>query len=77
MGEIRAPSTSSARPGSTTRRDDLPGRAALEASLGIELRPPVVIVTVHPATLDPDPAAADASPPWTPCRRRGDHAGRT
>jgi UDP-hydrolysing UDP-N-acetyl-D-glucosamine 2-epimerase len=39
-------------------RDDLPDRAALEASLGIELVPPVVIVTVHPATLDPDPASA-------------------
>lgn len=39
------------------RRPDLPDRAALEADLGIALRPPVVIVTVHPATLDPDPAA--------------------
>lgn len=37
-------------------RDDLPDRAALESWLGIPLRPPVVIVTVHPATLDPDPA---------------------
>ena len=39
-------------------RTDLPDRAALEALLGIELRPPVVLVTVHPATLDPNPAAA-------------------
>lgn len=39
-------------------RDDLPDRAALEASLGLELTPPVVIVTVHPATLDADPASA-------------------
>ena len=39
-------------------RTDLPDQAALEALLGIELRPPVVLVTVHPATLDPNPAAA-------------------
>lgn len=39
------------------RRPDLPDRAALEADLGVALKPPVVIVTVHPATLDPDPAA--------------------
>ena len=39
-------------------RPDLPGRAALEADLGIELRAPVVVVTVHPATLDADPVAA-------------------
>jgi UDP-hydrolysing UDP-N-acetyl-D-glucosamine 2-epimerase len=37
-------------------RPDLPDRAALEAALGIALSPPVVIVTVHPATLDDDPA---------------------
>jgi UDP-hydrolysing UDP-N-acetyl-D-glucosamine 2-epimerase len=39
-------------------RDDLPDRASLEASLGLALEPPVVLVTVHPATLEPDPAAA-------------------
>ncbi len=39
-------------------RDDLPDRASLAADLGIELRSPVVVVTVHPATLDADPAAA-------------------
>ncbi len=39
-------------------RPDLPDRAAMEASLGIQLAPPVVVVTVHPATLDADPAAA-------------------
>ena len=39
-------------------RPDLPDRAALEAALGIALDPPVVIVTVHPATLDVDPASA-------------------
>lgn len=38
-------------------RPDLPDRAALEASLGVALDPPVVVVTVHPATLDPDPSA--------------------
>ena len=38
-------------------RPDLPGRAELEADLGIALEPPVVVVTVHPATLDADPAA--------------------
>lgn len=38
-------------------RADLPDRAAIEADLGLELRAPVVVVTVHPATLDPDPAA--------------------
>ncbi|HVL53747.1 MAG TPA: UDP-N-acetylglucosamine 2-epimerase [Vitreimonas sp.] len=38
-------------------RPDIPGRDELAASLGIDLRTPVVVVTVHPATLDPDPAA--------------------
>jgi UDP-N-acetylglucosamine 2-epimerase (non-hydrolysing) len=38
-------------------RDDLADRAELEASLRIPLEPPVVVVTVHPATLDTDPAA--------------------
>lgn len=38
-------------------RTDLPDRAELEASLGLALAPPVVVVTVHPVTLDPDPAA--------------------
>jgi UDP-hydrolysing UDP-N-acetyl-D-glucosamine 2-epimerase len=38
-------------------RTDLPDRSTLEGALGVELRPPVVIVTVHPATLDPDPGA--------------------
>lgn len=39
-------------------RGDLPDRQTLEASLGIALEPPVVVVTVHPETLDQDPAAA-------------------
>ena len=32
-------------------RDDLPGRRELEASLGLPLEAPVVLVTVHPTTL--------------------------
>ena len=39
-------------------RTDLPDRAQLEASLGVILVPPVVVVTVHPATLDADPSGA-------------------
>lgn len=38
-------------------RPDLAGRAELEAALGIALHPPVIVVTVHPATLEPDPSA--------------------
>ncbi len=38
-------------------RQDLPDRAALESRLGIRLVAPVVVVTVHPTTLDADPAA--------------------
>ena len=41
-------------------RPDLAGRAELEEVLGLPLRPPVVIVTLHPATLDADPAAVAA-----------------
>jgi UDP-hydrolysing UDP-N-acetyl-D-glucosamine 2-epimerase len=32
-------------------RDDLPGSEALSRDLGVELKPPVVLVTMHPATL--------------------------
>lgn len=32
-------------------RNDLPGREALGAEIGVPLEPPVVLVTVHPATL--------------------------
>jgi len=39
-------------------RPDLPDRAALGARLGVGLDAPVVIVTVHPATLEADPARA-------------------
>lgn len=39
-------------------RPDLPDRAALAADLGLPLDRPVVLVTVHPATLEADPAAA-------------------
>jgi UDP-N-acetylglucosamine 2-epimerase len=38
-------------------RADLPGRAELAALVGVALTPPVVVVTVHPATLEADPAA--------------------
>lgn len=39
-------------------RTDLPDRETLARELGIALDAPLVIVTVHPATLDADPAAA-------------------
>ena len=39
-------------------RADLPDRAELAADLGLALDPPIVIVTVHPATLEADPIAA-------------------
>jgi UDP-hydrolysing UDP-N-acetyl-D-glucosamine 2-epimerase len=38
-------------------RPDLPDRATLEGELGLALAAPVVVVTVHPATLDADPTA--------------------
>jgi UDP-hydrolysing UDP-N-acetyl-D-glucosamine 2-epimerase len=38
-------------------RNDLPDLPQIERDLGIDLHAPVVIVTVHPATLDGDPAA--------------------
>jgi UDP-hydrolysing UDP-N-acetyl-D-glucosamine 2-epimerase len=38
-------------------RADLLDRDALAAVLGLELRPPVVLTTVHPTTLDADPSA--------------------
>lgn len=43
-------------------RPDLPDRAALEGRLGMRLDPPVVLVTVHPATLgDVDEVGAVAA----------------
>jgi UDP-hydrolysing UDP-N-acetyl-D-glucosamine 2-epimerase len=42
-------------------RDDLPTRAELEARLGLPLEPPVVVVTLHPATLGDDPAKEAAA----------------
>ena len=39
-------------------REDLPSRPELAADLGLALEPPVVIVTVHPGTLERDPVAA-------------------
>lgn len=38
-------------------RDDLAEREELERVLGVRLDPPVVVVTVHPTTLDADPTA--------------------
>ena len=38
-------------------RRDLPDRARLEQDLGLSLTPPVVLVTVHPTTLDANPVA--------------------
>ena len=38
------------------RRTDLPSRAELEQALALKLEPPVVVVTLHPATLGGDPA---------------------
>ncbi|HZV36777.1 MAG TPA: UDP-N-acetylglucosamine 2-epimerase [Verrucomicrobiae bacterium] len=37
-------------------RKDLADRAELEQSLGLKLRPPVVVVTLHPVTLSGNPA---------------------
>lgn len=37
-------------------RADLPGRDALARELGVELRAPVVLVTLHPSTLGGEPA---------------------
>lgn len=46
-------------PGADIRfRTDLPNRSQLEMELGFELNPPVILVTLHPATLGEDPAAA-------------------
>ena len=39
-------------------RDDLSTRDELASELGLALDAPLVIVTVHPATLEPDPVAA-------------------
>jgi len=40
------------------QRDDLAAREELEALLGIPLRPPLVVVTLHPATLAVDLSAS-------------------
>ncbi len=42
-------------------RGDVANRAELEATLGLPLTPPVVVVTVHPTTLAADPAADAAA----------------
>ena len=61
MGEDRPRPTSSGRRVSTGLPHGPAGPAELEASLGLDLAPPVVIVTVHPATLDVEAAAAARS----------------
>ncbi len=59
MGEDPATVVVIGTPGlDALHRPDLPGRDELGAGLGIPLDAPVVIVTVHPATLEEDPAAA-------------------
>ena len=58
MGEDRATIHVVGTPGlDGLHRGDLPDRAELERDLGLVLEPPVVVVTVHPATLDADPLA--------------------
>jgi len=42
-------------------RSDLPDRTELERQLGLQLTPPVVMVTLHPATLGGDPAREAAA----------------
>ena len=42
-------------------RGDLPTRAELARDLGLSLETPVVVVTVHPGTLERDPTAAAAA----------------
>ena len=42
-------------------RHDLPSREDLAHDLGLALDPPLVLVTVHPATLERDPGAAAAA----------------
>jgi UDP-hydrolysing UDP-N-acetyl-D-glucosamine 2-epimerase len=56
MGEDPAAVIVVGAPGLDNRyRDDLPGRAELEQSLGLRLDPPVVLVTMHPTTLGESP----------------------
>lgn len=58
MGEDPASVIIAGAPGlDNLQRDDLPGRAELEGSLGIELASPLVLVAVHPTTLAVDPVA--------------------
>ena len=52
MGEDPASVVVVGAPGlDNASRDDLPGREELEASLGLRLEAPVVLVTLHPTTL--------------------------
>jgi UDP-hydrolysing UDP-N-acetyl-D-glucosamine 2-epimerase len=59
MGEDPATVVVVGTPGlDALHRPDPPGRDELAAGLGLPLDAPVVLVTVHPATLEGDPAAA-------------------
>jgi UDP-N-acetylglucosamine 2-epimerase (non-hydrolysing) len=58
MGEDPAAVQVVGAPGlDNAHRTDLPSRAELEEFLGLKLAPPVVLVTLHPATLGGDPAS--------------------
>jgi UDP-hydrolysing UDP-N-acetyl-D-glucosamine 2-epimerase len=58
LGEDRATVHVVGAPGlDAAARPDLPTREALSADLGIDLLPPVVLVTVHPETASSDPVA--------------------
>ncbi|MGE0456261.1 MAG: UDP-N-acetylglucosamine 2-epimerase [Vicinamibacteria bacterium] len=56
MGEARESVHVVGAPGlDNARREDLADRAELEALFGLDLKPPVVLVTLHPVTLGGDP----------------------
>ncbi len=58
MGEASASIVVVGAPGvDNLTRADLPTREELEADLGLALDAPLVLVTVHPSTLNQDPAA--------------------
>lgn len=58
MGEDPASVHVVGTPGLDAFGSDVPDRQSLAAELGLDLEPPVVIVTVHPETLAARPAAA-------------------
>jgi UDP-N-acetylglucosamine 2-epimerase (non-hydrolysing) len=62
MGEAPATVHVVGAPGlDNARRADLPARSELEKTLGLPLRRPVVLVTLHPTTLGDDPAREAAA----------------